>query len=172
MSRFDYEQSKEIAKLDPTFAALIMAAYRKADSTNRVSLRISFPEITLEMESRYNLAGGLLPGEKAMLVEPEGKFHSALQRHEKAKTTDPIDRPAGLPNFPRPWGAASEAMQRAAAEPEDKHEYPFDSVVGLDWPEGTKFATVGGYEWVTFTKEDIAGREKMFRDMRFTVAKP
>lgn len=71
MSRFDYEQSKEIAKLDPTFAALIMAAYRKADSTNRVSLRISFPEITMEMESRYNLAGGLLPGEKAMLVEPE-----------------------------------------------------------------------------------------------------
>lgn len=84
MSRFDYEQSKEIAKLDPGFTALIMAAYRKADTTNAVILRRGFPEITEEIEARYNARGGLLPGEKAVIAEPEGK-HEYVSMSEAAR---------------------------------------------------------------------------------------
>jgi len=51
MSRYDYEQSKIIAQEDPPFAALIMAATRKADSMNASLLRDAFPEITAELQA-------------------------------------------------------------------------------------------------------------------------
>ena len=63
MSLFDYQQSKEIAKSDPPFAALIMAAMRKADSTNFAILCYAFPEIAVEAKLRYDAPGGLLHDE-------------------------------------------------------------------------------------------------------------
>lgn len=60
MTLFDYQASKVLSLEDPPFAALIMAAYRKADSTNANRLRTAFPEITAEMQARYNAPGGAL----------------------------------------------------------------------------------------------------------------
>jgi len=64
MSLFDYQASKQISALDPPFAALIMAAYRKADTDNAIRLEQKFPEICRELRERYNAPGGVLPGEQ------------------------------------------------------------------------------------------------------------
>lgn len=42
------------------FYTLIMAAFRRADTSNRVLLRQSFPEIWDELRQRYNAPGGAL----------------------------------------------------------------------------------------------------------------
>jgi hypothetical protein len=63
VSKFDYEQSKEIVMDDPSFAALIMAAIRKADTQNAIILSATFPAIHSELVQRYNSPGGRLPGE-------------------------------------------------------------------------------------------------------------
>jgi hypothetical protein len=64
MSLFDYQASKQIAQMDPPFAALIMAAYRKADTSNAIHLEQAFPAICRELRARYNAPGGLLDGEQ------------------------------------------------------------------------------------------------------------
>lgn len=63
MSRHDYLESRRIAAHDPTFAALIMAAYRKADTTNAMLLNRGFPNICNEMQARYDAPGGLIDGD-------------------------------------------------------------------------------------------------------------
>ncbi len=75
MSLYDYEMSREISATDPPFAALIMAAMRKADTQNTYWLRRGFPEIHKELAQRYISAGGLLDGEQSDrarggLIEP------------------------------------------------------------------------------------------------------
>lgn len=65
MSLFDYRESRELAATDPSFAALIMAAYRKADTYNEVKIRAAWPEIVGELQARYDAKGGLLAGETA-----------------------------------------------------------------------------------------------------------
>lgn len=64
MSYHDYVESRRIASYDPAFAAIIMAAMRKADSGNATRLQSAFPEIWSEFEARYNAPGGKLEGEK------------------------------------------------------------------------------------------------------------
>lgn len=63
MSHYDYIASRTVAADDPPFAALIMAAYRKADSRNAAVLEQAFPEICAELRARYDAPGGLLPNE-------------------------------------------------------------------------------------------------------------
>jgi hypothetical protein len=63
MSLYDYEKSKEISKEDPPFAALIMSAIRKADTTNAMKLKYIFSDIYDELQMRYDSPGGLLPEE-------------------------------------------------------------------------------------------------------------
>ncbi len=63
MSYFDYAKSLEISAEGPPFASLIMAALRKADSTNYWLLESAFPAITDELRRRYNAPGGYLEGE-------------------------------------------------------------------------------------------------------------
>ena len=63
MSHYDYQASKQLAAQDPPFAALIMAAYRKADTGNGALLEQAFPDICRELRARYDAPGGLLPGE-------------------------------------------------------------------------------------------------------------
>ena len=70
MSLYDYQMSRELSVSDPPFAALIMAALRKADSDNAVALRIAFPDIHAELEARYNAPGGWLPGDSATAPTP------------------------------------------------------------------------------------------------------
>ena len=63
MSLYDYRVSQAISAEDPSFAALIMAAFRKADTDNSMKLRKAFPEILEELKARYKAPGGLLPGD-------------------------------------------------------------------------------------------------------------
>lgn len=60
MSLWDYTMSKQLMKDDPSFASLIMAALRKADSSNAAKLRQAFPEIADEMQRRYDAPGGVI----------------------------------------------------------------------------------------------------------------
>lgn len=59
MSLYDYKKSHEISALEPTFASIIMAAARKADSFNIERLRYCFPQIISEFEARYVAPGGV-----------------------------------------------------------------------------------------------------------------
>jgi hypothetical protein len=61
---YDYEQSRAIDALRPTFAAIVMAAARKADSDNLALLERCWPEIVSEMRARYDAPGGVLKGER------------------------------------------------------------------------------------------------------------
>jgi hypothetical protein len=55
---------RESLRIDAdSFSALIMAAYRKADTANEAKLRAAWPELCVEMQYRYWSAGGLMPGE-------------------------------------------------------------------------------------------------------------
>jgi hypothetical protein len=63
MSLHSYEVSLELAKDDPPFSALIMAAMRKADTQNIARLRLAFPEICSELDERYWTPGGLIASE-------------------------------------------------------------------------------------------------------------
>lgn len=68
MSRHDYQASIEIVRDDPSFRALVMAAMRRADTSNLELLKDAFPLIWAELEARYNAPGGLLPGEEGSLA--------------------------------------------------------------------------------------------------------
>jgi hypothetical protein len=63
VSRFDYEVSKKIAAGDPSFAGLIMAAYRRADTANARKIEQAWPDVVEELRARYHAPGGVLPGE-------------------------------------------------------------------------------------------------------------
>ena len=63
MSRYDYEVSRKIDAMDPPFDAIIMAAMRKADSSNTDRLQRMFPAVWNELKARYNAPGGKLQGE-------------------------------------------------------------------------------------------------------------
>ncbi|MFA5608326.1 MAG: hypothetical protein WDA07_14305 [Leucobacter sp.] len=65
MSLYDYRAANEIAKADPPFYALIMAAMRKADTFNLARLRAAFPDVYAEVEARYNAPGAVLPEDGA-----------------------------------------------------------------------------------------------------------
>lgn len=69
MSRYDYEVSKQISQDDPPFAALIMAAMRKADTANAERLAQAFPAIYVELRKRYNAPGGYLEDEADLVPE-------------------------------------------------------------------------------------------------------
>ena len=79
MSLYDYEKSKEISKGDPSFASLIMAAIRKADTNNTFILGNAFPEIFAELTKRYNSPSGLLDGDQ-ITVEIDGKKYQKIFR--------------------------------------------------------------------------------------------
>ena len=61
MSLYDYQVSREL--IGVPFAALIMAAIRKADTGNAERLRAAFPDIDAEVRARYDAPGGRLPHE-------------------------------------------------------------------------------------------------------------
>lgn len=95
MSHYDYRVSRLLAEQDPPFAALIMAAYRKADSDNSRRLMLAFPEITSEMNERYHEPGGYLAGEqppqptlnerypgRAVLEQERAHFNPEKERRE------------------------------------------------------------------------------------------
>lgn len=63
MSYFDYSAAQAIVADDPPFYALIMAAMRRADTTNAALLHWCWPDIWDELQARYNAPGGILPGD-------------------------------------------------------------------------------------------------------------
>lgn len=62
MSYYDYMESRKI-DCGYSFETLIMAALRKADSINFQLLTDAFPQISEELQERYNAAGGKLKNE-------------------------------------------------------------------------------------------------------------
>lgn len=62
MSLYDYQASRQIPG-DMPFAALIMAAARRADTGNFELLSDAFPEIVSELQHRYDAPGGRLPSD-------------------------------------------------------------------------------------------------------------
>jgi hypothetical protein len=62
MSLEDYQESRVIQAMDASFAAIIMAAARKADSENYHRLKFCWPEIISELKERYNKPGGIIRG--------------------------------------------------------------------------------------------------------------
>lgn len=64
MSHNDYVTSRKLAAEDVSFAALVMAAMRRADTGNMARLRLAFPDMADELVQRYNAPGGLLPDEQ------------------------------------------------------------------------------------------------------------
>jgi hypothetical protein len=59
-SLIDYKESQAISASDPSFAAIIFAACRKADDRNLESLEQAFPHLVGEFRQRYNAPGGAL----------------------------------------------------------------------------------------------------------------
>lgn len=64
MSRHTYLVSRDIARVDYPFYALIMAAMRKADPVNALRLRQAFPSTWEELQERYNAPGGYLESDQ------------------------------------------------------------------------------------------------------------
>jgi len=60
MTLYDYRISRELGKRDPPFAALIMAALRKADTENAAKLRSAWPAVCDETQARLRSPGGVL----------------------------------------------------------------------------------------------------------------
>ena len=75
MSLFDYLTSQQLSSNDPSFASLIMAAFRKADTDNLEKLQDMWPRLWAEFAERYRAPGGIIPGEErsAGPVGPERK---------------------------------------------------------------------------------------------------
>lgn len=63
MSHFDYQASKQIVSQDHPFYALIMAAYRQADTQNAALIEAAWPDVVVEIHARYNAPGGHLPSD-------------------------------------------------------------------------------------------------------------
>ena len=66
MSYHDYTESRRIDAEGYPFYALIMAAMRQADSINSSKLRLVFPEIHSELQTRYDAPGGFIAGEEGL----------------------------------------------------------------------------------------------------------
>lgn len=68
MSLYDYRVSQDIAAKDYPVDALVMAAMRKADSSNLERLKLGFPWLWDELYARYHAPGGVLDSDG--LMEP------------------------------------------------------------------------------------------------------
>jgi len=66
MSWHEYQMSKEIDRLGPSFYAIIMAAMRNADTANLIALRSAWPYVWEELQARYDAPGGYLEGERRL----------------------------------------------------------------------------------------------------------
>jgi hypothetical protein len=60
MTWFDYRASQELEREDYSFAALIMAAMRRADNDNATKLREAWPALWEELDERYHAPGGYI----------------------------------------------------------------------------------------------------------------
>lgn len=57
---FAYKASIELGRGDPSFYGLVMAAMRRADTTNTAILRAAFPAVWDDLQARYLAPGGVL----------------------------------------------------------------------------------------------------------------
>lgn len=72
---------------DP-FYALIMTAFRHADTQNQAKLRAAWPQQIRELAMRYEAPGGMLPAELAA---------AEAQQRARARAAETLDRrPGGL----------------------------------------------------------------------------
>ena len=64
MSKFNYDESRELEAKGYSFDSLIMTAMRQADSINSDKLKTMWPYIRAELQERYDSPGGLLESER------------------------------------------------------------------------------------------------------------
>jgi len=63
MSYYEYRVSQRLELEGYSFYTIIMAAMRQADTDNLELLKEAFPGMWQELQDRYNLPGGVYPGE-------------------------------------------------------------------------------------------------------------
>lgn len=78
MSYREYSESVKISTGDeigdePSFYSIIMAAMRRADTSNLAKLCIAFPKQWEELKARYGAPGGCLSKEEAVAFLGYGK---------------------------------------------------------------------------------------------------
>ena len=74
MSYDDYKLSLEISAQGYPFCALIMAAFRDADTDNLMALQEAFPYIYDEFKRRYNAPGGYLNSQNDLETNNESNL--------------------------------------------------------------------------------------------------
>lgn len=84
MSHHDYLMSRAIEGQDYPFYAIIMAAYRKADSDNQRKLFRAFPNTVEELTARYNAPGGVLESDVPQTYSHAGDVELTLTPDEAA----------------------------------------------------------------------------------------
>ena len=88
MSLYDFYKSKEILDSNPSFEALIMAAFERAAKEDLGTLQIAFPEITDELKKRRTTSIGLLDGDKMQItfeLKTGIKTYNKIYREYKEK---------------------------------------------------------------------------------------
>lgn len=89
MSYHEYKVSTYISLKDYPFYAIIMAAMRQADTDNTEKLQEAWPDVWKELEARYQMPGGFLPGEE----RPKPTCGSPMPQEDRdalgIKTWDP-----------------------------------------------------------------------------------
>ena len=74
MSYYDYKLSLEISAQGYSFYALIMAAFRDADTDNLMALQRAFPHVYDEFKRRYNAPGGYLNSQNDLETNNESNL--------------------------------------------------------------------------------------------------
>lgn len=82
MSLHGYHVSVNVAAKDHPFESLIMAAMRKADSTNGAALQRAFPDTWRELQARYNAPLGVIPEDGEINMETLAKSLAELRRQK------------------------------------------------------------------------------------------
>lgn len=67
----DYQESLRLSRYDPSFAALMFALIRKADTWNRQKIFEQWPEFIDEFNKRYNSPGGALDAEELQYIQAQ-----------------------------------------------------------------------------------------------------
>ena len=73
MTKFDYDQSSRIASTNPSFTTLVMAAMRRASTTQKVILRTAFPAICMELDTHYGKSITVPP------PDPDNIYNDAMR---------------------------------------------------------------------------------------------
>jgi hypothetical protein len=117
MSRYDYAASEKLAATSPSFEALVMAALRRADSTNAATLRAAFPYLCAEAQARYDAPGGILADDPDAVDELAQRIDPEAFLPPTAEDDETVDRPRAQDRA-RDWARSRLGLLHEPGEPE------------------------------------------------------